>query len=117
MPCPLSTEELKYGGGPMSFDEQNWFWLQQIESLQQSIANPVVSVSYSSHGPIGMSRTLQGQQNREAVLDEIRNGPITTTMLARVMDMTDTGVRKHLDALRDDGLIAQDKPRGEWSVI
>jgi DNA-binding transcriptional ArsR family regulator len=53
---------------------------------------------------------------RRAILDRLRNGPLTTTEIVdRFPDLTRFGVMKHLGVLRDAGLV-QDRREGRRRI-
>ena len=58
------------------------------------------------------------ESTRSTVLDlVIENGPVTATVLARILNLTTAAIRRHITSLEDEGLIAvhqssSNKPRG-----
>ena len=55
-----------------------------------------------------MTDSLKEEPTRQAVLDLIvEKGPVTATVLAKVLDLTTAAVRRHIGALEDAGLIVE----------
>lgn len=53
------------------------------------------------------------EKTREQILDMIvRLGPISSSEIAQRLDLTAAGIRRHVVALEDDGLISEHRPTG-----
>lgn len=61
------------------------------------------------------ARSTEGETRREIMLKMLKAGQISATQLAAELGLSATGIRRHLDALVDDGLAELAPPRRSHS--
>ncbi len=58
------------------------------------------------------TRSVEGETRRQIMIVMLKDAPVSASTIAATLELTPTGIRRHIDALIEDGLAEVAPPRG-----